>query len=483
MYNCAPLHSHSRLQYQRINGPYPLLPPSRISMIQTTVNPNMLSHEQSSCPNFFTSTRGRGGSFKPDHGNRFYYRGSRGRRGGSATRLASNLPPEPDLKEGLDKTKIIDTIPAPEHHPVPEDFPIDNVKYVASYNWTKAEKPTIIVPGSPAIWTERDIPFQLEPDDATVYVDQNTAQLSQYPMLPLFAAADAIHGPEATPPVDWTSVDVVTDRNGLRKLLRWLNPSSGREVRDFRIDVQLVGTKTLVLNRWESPANETAMTSPAPDCPSSGHQRAITYDMFNMKMIVRCGVDACLPASPNTSAATKSIDDSDSDLADALSNVPQDSLVEVMSRSVFFLDQLDWNEIYPQLVLSQTSALRMGVHQRGEFIELREWQLDRPATEASEETSLQSGTQKGADVLDLSAQRQETAVQVVRLAKVLQSIQKLAIARGPGPEGSFSLVCEDGKLRVYARKKVEDGDGKSLIECCLPPEIVARFETRIDSDA
>ena len=145
------------------------------------------------------------------------------------------------------------------------------------------------IAGSPAIWTGRDVPFTLQPDDVAVYVDQNSAQLSQYPMLPLFAAADAIHGQEATPPVDWPTVDIVTDRNGLRKLLRWLNPSPGREVRDFRIDVQLVGAKTLVLSRWESPSREVhtgrsfghafeaAMTRPAPDCPSSGHQRAITY--------------------------------------------------------------------------------------------------------------------------------------------------------------------------------------------------------------
>ena len=36
-------------------------------------------------------------------------------------------------------------------------------------------------------------------------------------------------------------------------------------------------------------------------------------------------------------------------------------------------------------------------------------------------------TQKMMDVLDLSIQRQETAVQVVRLAKMLQEVHKLAI--------------------------------------------------------
>src|ERR1700761_1385444 len=111
--------------------------------------------------------------------------------------------------------------------------------------------------------------------------------------------------------------------------------------------------------------------------------------MFNMKMIVRFGVDACLPSS-DSSAATMPIDDSV--LADAHGNVniqqypistststtsptinivhagaqvPQNALVEMISRSVFYLDRLDWNELPPQLALSQTPSLRMGVHERG----------------------------------------------------------------------------------------------------------------------
>ena len=217
--------------------------------------------------------------------------------------------------------------------------------------------------------------------------------------------------------------------------------------------------------------------------------------MFNVKMVVRFGVDACLPSS-DSSTATTTIDDPD--LADALGNmkiqqtspsmttsttspainiihagtqVPQDALVEVASRSVYYLDQLDWNELYPQLALSQTPALRLGVHERGEFTEMREWQLEGPGARVDTGTTRQpGGTQMGADVLDLSAQRRETAVQIVRLAKVLQDVQKIAIARGAGPAGSFSLVCEDGK---------------SLTGSCLPSEVLARFEPHVvrDSDA
>ena len=108
-------------------------------------------------------------------------------------------------------------------------------------------------------------------------------------MLPLLAAADTIHSQGTAPPVDWPTVDVIAERNTLCSLMRWLNPSPGRESRDFRIDVQLVGTKTLLLRRWEGPRREihenrsfghnfvAAMTRAAEDCPSSRHQWAITY--------------------------------------------------------------------------------------------------------------------------------------------------------------------------------------------------------------
>ncbi|KAH9027542.1 hypothetical protein EDB85DRAFT_1892934 [Lactarius pseudohatsudake] len=99
-----------------------------------------------------------------------------------------------------------------------EYFPIDNVKYVVSYNWIDTEKPTIVVLGSPAIWTERVVPFELQPNHGLVFVDQHSARLSEYPMLPLFTA-DAIHDHQAAMgSVDWPTVDVVMDHNGLHKL-------------------------------------------------------------------------------------------------------------------------------------------------------------------------------------------------------------------------------------------------------------------------
>jgi hypothetical protein len=96
---------------------------------------------------------------RPDFGNRYYVRGggggnnSRGRGtrgGGPFTRSTSdNFPPEAeaDIKEGLDTSRIIETIPSPARLSAPEHIPIENTRYVASYNWVAKEEPTIVVPG------------------------------------------------------------------------------------------------------------------------------------------------------------------------------------------------------------------------------------------------------------------------------------------------------------------------------------------------
>ena len=218
--------------------------------------------------------------------------------------------------------------------------------------------------------------------------------------------------------------------------------------------------------------------------------------MLDLKMVVRFEVDAYLPSAGSSApkTATASVDN----LADALSGmnikhpapattktassssspiinivragtqVPQEALVELISRSVYYVDQLDWNELYPQLALSQTPAVHLGVHERGVFTQLHEWQLDGRPRAGTRTGSATAGT----TAPDISAHRRETSVQIVRLARLLEDVQELAIARGPGAAGSFSLVCENGELCVYARKK--DAGAKS----CLPLDVLARFEAR-----
>ena len=67
-------------------------------------------------------------------------------------------------------------------------------------------------------------------------------------MLPLFCTTDAICNKKAL--VNWPAVDIITDCNGLCKLLCWLNLLEGREVCDFQINVELIGIKIIVLGHW-----------------------------------------------------------------------------------------------------------------------------------------------------------------------------------------------------------------------------------------
>ena len=90
--------------------------------------------------------------------------------------------------------------------------------------------------------------------------------------------------------LDWASVDIVADRNSLRKILAW---AQGEDV-TFRIDIQLAGERTMLLHRWEAPQTEFSeftgwsrnfeydSTAPGPGCERGtlvGHHRVVSYVM------------------------------------------------------------------------------------------------------------------------------------------------------------------------------------------------------------
>lgn len=121
--------------------------------------------------------------------------------------------------------------------------------------------------------------------------------MGKQPLLPLIQAVETMSTDHSRQKVDWPSVDFVTDRNGLRKLLRWVTASSAAtgKSNDFRIDTQLAGDKTVLLSRWEKVTKERggnagqsygfnfekAATAAASGCEAAtGHHRIITYVSF-----------------------------------------------------------------------------------------------------------------------------------------------------------------------------------------------------------
>ena len=87
--------------------------------------------------------------------------------------------------------------------------------------------------------------MRVPPDTGTNIIDHNSYHMKEMSLLPLFAAVDANEDADT---FSWSAIDVVTDRNGLRRLLRWI---AGDDTKAFRIDLQLAGKKTLLMIRWE----------------------------------------------------------------------------------------------------------------------------------------------------------------------------------------------------------------------------------------
>lgn len=139
--------------------------------------------------------------------------------------------------------------------------------------------------GSPPVWLDKPMPFSVSPQSGTVFVDQNSFRVPKYPLLPLLKAVDHLQ-----PKFKWASIDIITDRDNLRKLMRWV---CGSTKADFRINIQRVGKGTVLLESWQSentvslnpitcktygPNFEHASTKSVNGCEKSrGHHRIIHY--------------------------------------------------------------------------------------------------------------------------------------------------------------------------------------------------------------
>lgn len=138
------------------------------------------------------------------------------------------------------------------------------------------------------MWLNKELPFSVPADSGQTFIDQNGHRMPSSPLLPLFRAVDVMEAERDKPIIDWNAIDLVTDRNNLRKLLSW---ASGND-EGFRIDIQLAGEWTMMLHRWESNPFEMALwsgfgdsfertsTKAAKGCEAgtlAGHCRIVTY--------------------------------------------------------------------------------------------------------------------------------------------------------------------------------------------------------------
>ncbi|CAM9757034.1 unnamed protein product, partial [Discosporangium mesarthrocarpum] len=182
-------------------------------------------------------------------------------------------------------------------------------RVIASYNWditSRPGDPRIIIPGSPR-WLSLDSMrsrFTLQKDKGYATVDENHYRMKPgSPMAPLFRAVEVCE-----PDFEWGSVDIVTDRNNLRKLLRFCGTPGWRasSAEDpFQIFMSIRDNGPLVLTRSEvcdhAPPRgyghnfEKKMTKATKRSPkNAGSYRTIVqWKIGNLNIIVRNEVDTC----------------------------------------------------------------------------------------------------------------------------------------------------------------------------------------------
>ena len=179
-------------------------------------------------------------------------------------------------------------------------------------------------------------------------------------------------------------------------------------------------------------------------------------------MVVRFGVDACLPlgstqshrksSHPRNGTQRKNLTRPTTNkptlhfphvaVIRAGSLVPQSHLIELKTYS---RSRKAWSRSYPQLFLSQTPHIYYGAHKCGNFFEIKKFTLGEPHLEP----------------IDQNAQ-----VGFKKLRVALAAIQELV--RKYGADGRISLVCERKELGVYQREKTGS---------CLPKHALALFRS------
>jgi len=111
---------------------------------------------------------------------------------------------------------------------------ITDIKHLFFYNWIEVPTPIIAVLGCSLLWSALKVPKRLQKDSGLIYIVQNAARHPDSPLEPLFRVLY-----NANPLYNIRSINVVTNRNNIRKLLSFINPGSTRNGLDiFTINIE-----------------------------------------------------------------------------------------------------------------------------------------------------------------------------------------------------------------------------------------------------
>lgn len=243
-------------------------------------------------------------------------------------------------------------------------------------------------------------------------------------MEPLFRAVDLLK-----PNFDIGTVDVVADRNNIRKLLSFVDPSTDRKGREtFTINVEVAGDTVILCrsetrvkefigpNRHAGYGHEYEKASTSSDIRNStGYHRIVSYKFGGLRFLVRHEVDGyvggvCTGATSETSDASSHMDlpsllgsmsltgsasllpikethrpaGSRMTILEQGRVVPTESTMEIKTRSSSAKkSSIPIKDVAAQLWVSQTPKLVRAYHQDGLFLpaqvedvtaQLQEWE-------------------------------------------------------------------------------------------------------------
>ena len=185
------------------------------------------------------------------------------------------------------KLEDLQTQPGP-HRPE-----ITSAQYLASYNWIDAYRPTMAVPGHPALWRSPVLPQRLYrfTGAGCLSMNQNIVRSPSYPLEPLFRAVNLVDAG-----FDFRSVRFVADASDLRALLYFVRGRGSR----FVIKAEIV-SDTLLLSREQQERStvgaglghefEHANTTFKID-RSVDYWRVVSYNLGGLPVVVRHEMDA-----------------------------------------------------------------------------------------------------------------------------------------------------------------------------------------------
>ncbi|KAG6114820.1 hypothetical protein E4U14_001190 [Claviceps sp. LM454 group G7] len=290
---------------------------------------------------------------------------------------------------------------------------IIDVKNVSSYSWIDTPTPTIVVPGTPSLWSPPATDVPLPKDSGLYSIEENAVRLPGSPMAPMLRAIFTTN-----PSFDVRSIDVISDRHNIRKLLSFIDPGSDAyNCEKYTIRLELVG-HTLLLCRHEKAMTRyigrnqylghgfefiKAYTASQID-DSAGHFRIVSYRFCGLNFLICHEPDGFVSPeneadvayeglldrskSPTRSRNERPPSTADPNLENVIvrhkgETVPLESLFDIKTRTKG--KGLRFRHIAPQLWLSQTSKLVRAFHQGGHFQKprvedvgekLQKWELD-----------------------------------------------------------------------------------------------------------